>query len=74
MNLFIGNQPDPKDRRIIEVSDETFRRIRSLKKPFTVDVYDEISKHRLLLADEDCGAGCRCALRIVLEEETSETL
>jgi hypothetical protein len=67
LKFWIGNQPEPDDRRIIEVSDEDGAKVERAvcHKPFTVDVYDTILGEELTLADEDCGLGCRCALRVV---------
>jgi hypothetical protein len=70
MKLYIGNQPDPAERTLVEVSDQEFAAVRRLvlsRRAFTVTVFDEITKTAVTLADEDCGLGCHCALKFVKE-------
>ena len=72
MNLYVGAETDPTDRSLLAVSDEDWRRVMRLvclRKPFQVTVYDTVTRHVVTLADEDCGLGCRCALRFVTEKE-----
>jgi hypothetical protein len=65
--FFVGNQPEPSDRTQISVNDNDAKLIHAAmrRKPFIVEVYDYKGKKRIFLADEDCGLGCRCALRFV---------
>ena len=66
--LYVGNQPDPEDRTKIEVSEEDFDavcRLITSRKPFRIGVLNHITGQHVLLADEDCGLGCRCALKFM---------
>ena len=64
--LYVGNQADPEERTKISVSDLDARKVTGyVAKPFRVTVLDRLTDKYVTLADEDCGAGCRCALRFV---------
>jgi hypothetical protein len=67
--LYVGNQPDPADRTKILVDDDAytalFRLISSGERPFVFGVFDHTTGEHVLLGDEDCGLGCRCALKFL---------
>lgn len=71
--LYIGNQPEPQDRRVIRVSqsdDEKCARGGALFSggESTVEVTDLITMHKLTLRRASCGLpNCNCALEIVTE-------
>lgn len=62
----IGTQPNPNDRRQVEVGQEDalcVRRLMGSQVPdATVIVFDYARKEYVTLRRADCGLGCRCAL------------
>jgi hypothetical protein len=63
IRLWIGTQPDPKDRRQILITLEDQGK-RSKDEDIFV-VTDHLTGERLTIRRGDCGAGCKCALELV---------
>jgi hypothetical protein len=61
---WIGNQPDPDDRRRIEVSPLDDRKVEDLERDTIVEVIDLLTGETLRLRRISCGAGCACAIGI----------
>lgn len=68
---YVGNQTNPDDRTKILVSDVVAMAIDRASSSarrgdhFRMTVFDNLSRQRVAIADEDCGLDCRCALRFV---------
>jgi hypothetical protein len=65
--LWIGNQPEPDDRTIIEVSSSDLDRIGNLDRngKDSVRVKDLLTKKPVTLTRISCGLDCKCALGFV---------
>lgn len=63
MKLYIGTQPNPEDRFILDVSSKDAEKIHG-PKPFFARVTDQTTGKKYWLRDADCGLGCRCALEL----------
>ena len=68
---YIGTQPDPEDRKQIQVSDEQAEDIDTAFYYLSEDsilYVDTLDGQSLKLRRADCGAGCRCALEEVVND------
>lgn len=64
--IWIGQQPDPEDRFIVEVSETDYQRIAQAKGSRDVIGFaDALTGTKYLVRYADCGASCRCALELV---------
>jgi hypothetical protein len=66
--LWIGTEPEPNDRLIVEVTEEDYQRIAAAKgTDQVVSFNDALTTTFYQVRYVDCGASCRCALELVEE-------
>lgn len=64
--LWIGTQPNPNDRLIVEVSEQDYQRIAAAKgTSAAISFYDALTGTPYTVRYADCGASCKCALQLV---------
>lgn len=64
--LWIGTEPEPNDRLIVELSEVDYQRVASAKgTERVVSFSDALTGTRYSVRYADCGASCRCALELV---------
>lgn len=64
--LYIGTEPEPNDRLIVEVTEEDYLRIAQAKgTPAIVKFEDALTQTQYRVRYADCGLRCRCALELV---------
>lgn len=72
--LWIGTEPEPNDRLIVEVSEEDYERIAAAKgTEHVVSFTDALTGTKYFVQYADCGASCRCALELVPEKYTVQS-
>lgn len=64
--LFIGTEPEPLDRLIVEVSEFDYERISNAKGTSRIVKFtDALTGTAYRVRFTDCGASCKCALELV---------
>jgi hypothetical protein len=66
--IWVGTDPEPNDRLILEVSEVDYQRIAAAKgTDMVISFADSLTHYPYHVRYADCGANCRCALELVEE-------